>query len=151
MQSFRDPEIRKQLSAEAVETEGTHEYHMGLAQRRMSFTRRWDLVQVYMTLHERNKPYSGKSIEQIARALGVRDQGVVVRQPQYLGHASTGGRDHRLEDVVPFVVHHPGGVLPGPQVGVMGNVGPRMVGVGCGVEPVRVSLQEPLETVFQHS
>jgi N-acyl-D-aspartate/D-glutamate deacylase len=70
MQSFRDPEIRKKLSAEAVETEGAHEYHMGLAQRRMSFTRRWDLVQVYMTLHERNKPYSGKSIEQIAREQG---------------------------------------------------------------------------------
>jgi hypothetical protein len=70
MQSFRDPEIRRKLSAEAVETEGTHEYHMGLAQRRMSFTRRWDLVEVYMTLHERNKPYSGKSIEQIAREQG---------------------------------------------------------------------------------
>jgi N-acyl-D-aspartate/D-glutamate deacylase len=70
MQSFRDPEIRKKLSAEAVETEGAHEYHMGLAQRRMSFTRRWDLVQVYMTLHERNRPYSGKSIEQIAREQG---------------------------------------------------------------------------------
>jgi N-acyl-D-aspartate/D-glutamate deacylase len=70
MQSFRNPEIRKKLSAEAVETEGTHEYHMGLAQRRMSFTRRWDLVEVYMTLHERNKSYSGKSIERIAREQG---------------------------------------------------------------------------------
>ena len=70
MQSFRDPEIRKKLSLEAVETEGTHAYHMGLAQRRMSFTRRWDLVEVYMTLHERNKQFSGKSIEQIARQQG---------------------------------------------------------------------------------
>ena len=70
MQSFRDPGIRKKLSLEAVETEGTHAYHMGLAQRRMSFTRRWDLVEVYMTLHERNKQFSGKSIEQIARQQG---------------------------------------------------------------------------------
>ncbi len=70
MQSFRDPEIRKKLSVEAVETEGAHAYHMGLAQRRMSFTRRWDLVEVYMTLHERNKQYSGKSIEQIAQEQG---------------------------------------------------------------------------------
>ncbi len=70
MQSFRDPEIRQKLSLEAVETEGTHAYHMGLAQRRMSFTRRWDLVEVYMTLHERNKQFSGKSIEQIARQQG---------------------------------------------------------------------------------
>ena len=70
MQSFRDPEIRKKLSLEAVETAGAHAYRMGLAQRQMSFSRRWDLVEVYMTLHERNKPFSGKNIEQIAREQG---------------------------------------------------------------------------------
>ena len=70
MQSFRDPAIRQQLSVEAVETEGTHAYRMGLAQRQMSFSRRWDLVEVYMTWHERNKPFSGKSIEQIAQQQG---------------------------------------------------------------------------------
>lgn len=70
MQSFRDPAIRKKLSLEAVETEGAHTYHMGRAQRRMSFIRRWDLVEVYMTLHERNKSCSGKSIAQIASEQG---------------------------------------------------------------------------------
>jgi N-acyl-D-aspartate/D-glutamate deacylase len=70
MQSFRDPAIRKQLSVEAVETAGAHAYRMGLAQRQMSFSRRWDLVEVYMTWHERNKPFSGKSIAQIAQQQG---------------------------------------------------------------------------------
>ena len=70
MQSFRDPAIRKKLSVEAVETEGAHAYRMGLAQRHMSFTRRWDLVEVYMTLNEKNKQCSGKSIEQIAQEQG---------------------------------------------------------------------------------
>jgi N-acyl-D-aspartate/D-glutamate deacylase len=70
MQSFRDPATRKQLSVEAVETEGAHAYRMGLAQRQMSFSRRWDLVEVYMTWHERNKPFSGQSIAQIAQQQG---------------------------------------------------------------------------------
>ena len=70
MQSFRDPEIRKALSLEAVETEGEHGYRMGLAQRQMSFTRRWDLVEVYMAHEERNRQYSGKSIEQISKEQG---------------------------------------------------------------------------------
>src|SRR2546426_1651129 len=70
MQSFRDPEIRKQLSLEAVETEGAHPCRLGLAQRQMSFSRRWDLVEVYMTWHERTKPFSGKSIAQIAQQQG---------------------------------------------------------------------------------
>jgi N-acyl-D-aspartate/D-glutamate deacylase len=70
MQSFRDPEIRKKLSLEAVETAGAHAYRMGLAQRQMSFSRRWDLVEVYMTWHERTKPFSGKNIAQIAREQG---------------------------------------------------------------------------------
>ena len=70
MRSFRDPAIRKQLSVEAVETAGAHAYRMGLAQRRMSFTRRWDLVEVYMTLNEKNKQFSGQNIEQIAQEQG---------------------------------------------------------------------------------
>jgi len=70
MQSFRDPEIRKALSLEAVESEGEHRYRMGRAQRQMSFNRRWDLVQVYMTHKERNRQFSGKSIEQISREQG---------------------------------------------------------------------------------
>jgi len=70
MQSFRDPAMRQQLSVEAVETAGAHAYRMGLAQRQMSFSRRWDLVEVYMTWHERNKPFSGKSIAQIAQQQG---------------------------------------------------------------------------------
>src|SRR5712692_113798 len=70
IRSFRDAEIRKTLSLEAVETEGEHAYRMGRAQRRMSFNRRWDLVEVYMTHHERNRQFSGKSIEQIAREQG---------------------------------------------------------------------------------
>lgn len=70
MQSFRDPAIRKQLSTEAVETAGAHSYRMGLAQRQMSFSRRWDLVEVYMTLNQQNKQYSGKNIMQIAEEQG---------------------------------------------------------------------------------
>src|SRR4029453_16533629 len=64
MQAFRDPPMRTKLSLEAVEPAGTHAYRMGLAQRQMSFSRRWDLVEVYMTWHERTKPFSGKSIAQ---------------------------------------------------------------------------------------
>ena len=70
MQSFSDPEIRKALSSEAVETEGAHSYRMGRAQREMSFSRRWDLVEVYMTYHESNKQFSGKSVEQVAKEQG---------------------------------------------------------------------------------
>src|SRR2546428_12174556 len=60
MQSFRDPEIRKKLSLEAVETAGAHAYRMGPAQRQKSLGRRWGLVEGYMTLHQRNKPIIGK-------------------------------------------------------------------------------------------
>ncbi len=70
MQSFRDPEIRRALSLEAVETEGEHGYRMGRAQRQMSFTRRWDLVEVYMAHEDRNKQFSGKNVEQIAQEQG---------------------------------------------------------------------------------
>ena len=69
MKSFRDVEIRKALSLEAVEGSGDHAYRMGPGGgRRMSFNRRWDLVQVFMTYHERNRKLEGKSIEQIAQA-----------------------------------------------------------------------------------
>jgi len=74
MRSFRDSAIRKALSVEAVETEGEHAYRMGRAQRQMRFNRRWDLVEVYMTHRERNRPCSGKSIEQIARE---QDKGIM--------------------------------------------------------------------------
>ena len=74
MKSFRDAEVRKALSQEAVETEGEHAYRLGLAQRQMSFSRRWDLVEVYMAHHERNRQFSGKSVEQIAKEQG-RDYG----------------------------------------------------------------------------
>ena len=67
IQSFRDSEIRKTLGAEAVETEGSRSYPSGQG---MSFSRRWDLVQVYMAYEERNRKFSGKSIEQISQEQG---------------------------------------------------------------------------------
>ena len=70
IQSFQDSEIRKALSLEGVETEGTHSYRMDRGTRQMSFSRRWDLVQVYMTHEQRNRAYSGKSIEQISQEQG---------------------------------------------------------------------------------
>ncbi|PKB66186.1 MAG: hypothetical protein BZY81_07630 [SAR202 cluster bacterium Io17-Chloro-G4] len=70
IQSFRDPEIRRALSLEGVETEGTHSYQAERGTRQMSFNRRWDLVQVYMAHEERNRQYSGKSIEQISQEQG---------------------------------------------------------------------------------
>jgi len=70
MQSFRDPEIRKKLSVEAVGTAGAHAYRMGLAQRKMSFSRRWDLVEVYMTLHSAPSRLVARNIAQIAREQG---------------------------------------------------------------------------------
>ena len=72
MQAFRDPEIRKALSAEAVE--GTVAQTLpGTNRRGVSrgfFNRRWDLVQVFMTAHERNRGLEGKSIAQIATDQG---------------------------------------------------------------------------------
>jgi N-acyl-D-aspartate/D-glutamate deacylase len=70
IQAFRDPEIRRALSLEGVETEGTHSYQAERGTRRMSFNRRWDLVEVYMAHEERNRQYSGKSIEQISKEQG---------------------------------------------------------------------------------
>ncbi len=72
MQAFRDPEIRKALSAEAVE--GTVAQTLpGTNRRGVSrgfFNHRWDLVQVFMTAHERNRGLEGKSIAQIATDQG---------------------------------------------------------------------------------
>ena len=70
IRSFRDPEIRRALSIEGVETEGTHRYRMNRGTRTMSFNRRWDLVQVYMAHEERNRRYSGMSVEEIAQDQG---------------------------------------------------------------------------------
>lgn len=69
MRAFRDPEIRKALSAEAVE--GTVEPVGGMTDRRGrargTFNRRWDLVRVFMTEHERNRHLEGQSVDDIAR------------------------------------------------------------------------------------
>jgi N-acyl-D-amino-acid deacylase len=68
MRAFRDPELRKALSAEAVE--GTVEQG-GMTDRRGRargvFNRRWDLVQVFMTEYPRNRHLEGKSVAEIAR------------------------------------------------------------------------------------
>ena len=72
MQALRDPEIRKSLSAEAVEGTVAQE-RPGTDRRgraRGFFNRRWELVQVFMTCHERNRSLEGKSIAQIAEAQG---------------------------------------------------------------------------------
>ena len=69
MRAFRDPELRKALSAEAVE--GTVEQRGGMTDRRGRsrgfFNRRWDLMQVFMASHERNRQYEGQSLAEIAR------------------------------------------------------------------------------------
>ena len=69
MRAFRDPEIRSALSAEAVE--GRIAQEGGMTDRRGRargfFNRRWDLVQVFMTEHARNRHLEGKSISEIAR------------------------------------------------------------------------------------
>ena len=67
IRSFRDTEIRRALSVEGVETEGAHRYRMNRGTRTMSFNRRWDLVEVYMAHEERNRRYSGMSVEEIAQ------------------------------------------------------------------------------------
>ena len=69
MRALRDPEIRKAMSAEAVE--GTVAQEGGMTDRRGRarglFNRRWDLVEVFMTAKGQNRHLSGKSIEQIAK------------------------------------------------------------------------------------
>ena len=72
MQAFRDPAIRKSLSAEAVEGTVAQE-RPGTDRRgraRGFFNRRWDLVQVFMTAQARNRALEGKSIAQIAQEQG---------------------------------------------------------------------------------
>jgi N-acyl-D-amino-acid deacylase len=72
MQAFRDPAIRRALSAEAVEGTIAQE-RPGTDRRgraRGYFNWRWDLVQVFMTYHERNRALEGKSVEEIARTQG---------------------------------------------------------------------------------
>jgi len=72
MQAFRDPAIRKSLSAEAVEGTVAQE-RPGTDRRgraRGFFNRRWDLVQVFMTQHARNRGLEGKSVTQIAEMQG---------------------------------------------------------------------------------
>ena len=72
MRSFRDPETRRALSAEAVE--GTAAQETPGTDRRGSargfFNRRWDLVEVFMAHEERNRHTEGKSIEQLAKEQG---------------------------------------------------------------------------------
>src|ERR1700726_4474774 len=69
MRAFRDPEIRRAMSAEAVE--GTVAQEGGMTDRRGRarglFNRRWDLVEVFMTAKGQNRHLEGKSIEQIAK------------------------------------------------------------------------------------
>jgi N-acyl-D-aspartate/D-glutamate deacylase len=69
MRAFRDPELRKALSAEAVD--GTVTQEGGMTDRRGRsrgfFNRRWDLVQVFMTQHPRNRHLEGKSVAEIGR------------------------------------------------------------------------------------
>src|SRR5689334_4831301 len=72
MQAFRDSETRRLLSAEAVEGTVAQE-RPGTDRRgraRGFFNRRWDLVQVFMTRHARNRGLEGKSVAQIAEAQG---------------------------------------------------------------------------------
>ncbi len=72
MRAFSDPATRTSLSAEAVE--GTvAQSRPGTDRRgraRGFFNRRWDLTQVFMTRHARNRALEGKSITQIAEAQG---------------------------------------------------------------------------------
>ena len=69
MRAFRDPEIRKALSAEAVE--GTVAQQGAMTDRRGrargTFNRRWDLVEVFMTTKGQNRHLEGKTIEKIAQ------------------------------------------------------------------------------------
>jgi len=72
MQAFRESETRRLLSAEAVEGTVAQE-RPGTDRRgraRGFFNRRWDLVQVFMTHHARNRGLEGKSVMQIAEAQG---------------------------------------------------------------------------------
>src|SRR5258705_12341176 len=72
MASYRDPETRKAVSAEAVE--GTVAQAAPMTDRRGQargyFNRRWDLVQVYLATKKQHQALQGKSVEHIAKAQG---------------------------------------------------------------------------------
>jgi N-acyl-D-aspartate/D-glutamate deacylase len=76
MRAFRDSELRRALSAEAVE--GTVAQRGGMTDRRGRargfFNRRWDLVQVFMTQYPHNRWLEGKSVAEIGR---LRNKGVM--------------------------------------------------------------------------
>ena len=61
LEAFRDPAVRKVLSAEAVEGVGVN-YDI--------FSRRWDLISVHDTTLEKNRSLIGKSVAQIAQEQG---------------------------------------------------------------------------------
>ncbi|HUB15318.1 MAG TPA: amidohydrolase family protein [Acetobacteraceae bacterium] len=72
MRAMRDPEIRRSLSAEAVEGSVAQQAPMQdrRGRGRGYFNRRWDLMQVFMTQYERNRGLEGKSVEQLAQEQG---------------------------------------------------------------------------------
>jgi N-acyl-D-aspartate/D-glutamate deacylase len=78
LRAFRDPEIRRALSAEAVE--GTVAQQGAMTDRRGrprmvnadgqaagGFNRRWDLMEVFMTQRGQNRHLEGKNLVEIAR------------------------------------------------------------------------------------
>lgn len=102
--------ILKSASLEAVETQGTHSYQAERGTRTMSFNRRWDLVQVYMTHEERNCQHSGKSIEQLSQeqGKGIMDAFLDLVLDDEFGPASRSSTEtttpRRRVNNVPFVV-----------------------------------------------
>ena len=60
-QAFRDPEVRKELAAQAVE---------GIGVTYDIFSRRWDLIFVHDTVLEKNQGLIGKSVAQVAQQQG---------------------------------------------------------------------------------
>ena len=67
--SFRDPDTRRALSAEAMEGAGA-QWNVRMGGRQLTYDRRWGLVQVFMTFQERNRGLEGQSVEQIAQTQG---------------------------------------------------------------------------------
>ena len=59
--AFRDPEVRKELAAQAVE---------GIGVTYDIFSRRWDLIFVHDTVLEKNQGLIGKSVAQVAQEQG---------------------------------------------------------------------------------
>src|SRR6516225_7846949 len=98
MRAFRDPEIRKALSAEAVEgtvaQQGTMTDRRGRA--RGTFNRRWDLVEVFMTTKGQNRHLEGKTIEKIAHEPKVQKH-ILGSQYTVIGTSDGGGRPHTAD------------------------------------------------------